>query len=92
MKGVCILSLLYVIVRQSKNRLTMLAGRRPLASSFGRCLLPNSEHGPVDIFDPGAGLGGWAGNLQPIYTRGWRHEHCCSILIINLGNTKEITQ
>ena len=88
-KDVCILC---VIVRQSKDRLTTLAGRRPLASSFGRCLLPNSEHGLVDVFDPGVGLGGWASNLRPIYTRGWRHEHCCSIPTINLGNTKEITQ
>ena len=85
-EDVCILSLLCVIVRQSKDRLTTFAGRRPLASSFGRCLLPNFEHGLVDVFDPGAGLGDWAGNLQPIYTRGWRHKHCCSIPTINLGN------
>ena len=91
-EDVCILSLLGVIVRQSKDHLTTLAGRWPLTSSFGRCLLPNSEHGPVDVFDPGASLGGWASNLRPIYTRGWRHEHRCSIMTINLGNTKEITQ
>ena len=77
-KDVCILSLLCVIVRQSKDRLTTLASRWPLTSSFGRCLLSNSEHGPVEV-----------SNLRPIYTRGWRHKHCRSIPTINLGNKWE---
>ena len=70
-KDVYILSLLRVIVRQSKDRLTMLADRWLLTSSFGRCLLSNSKHGPVDVLDPDASLGGWVSNLRPIYTRGW---------------------
>jgi len=64
----------------------------PLASSPGRCLLPNPEYDPVDVFDLGAGLGGWAGNLRPIHTRGRRHEHCCPVMTITLGNIKATTQ
>ena len=66
-------------------------GSRPLASSSGRCVLRNLKCRPVDVFGPGTGLGGWAGNLRPIHTRGRRHEHCCPVTTITLRNIDETT-
>ena len=83
--------ILCFVVRKGEDGLVSFVGSRTLASGSGRCILHSLECRPVDIVGPGAGLGGWAGNLRPIHARGRRHEHCCPVTTITLRRITETT-